>query len=74
MKKILGDKPNGVIIHITRKLPIVYLKQAKMLFFFLFSFYKFKEQEGRRGPAWVGRECWYSGKEEMWGRRKRVRW
>jgi hypothetical protein len=61
MKKIGGDKPIGVIVHINKEIPqknslcsYLYLKQAKMsLFsFYLFSlFYKIGEQEGGIGPA-----------------------
>jgi hypothetical protein len=63
MKKIRGDKPIGVIIHIYVEVSqrhtlcsYLYLKQAKMSFFFIFSFffYKIGEQEGRTSPAQGG--------------------
>jgi hypothetical protein len=76
MKKIRGDKPMEVIIHIYLEISqgnslcsYLYLKQAKMPWFsfylFFFSFYKI-EQKNRVSPvlreslALVGR-CW--GKE-----------
>jgi hypothetical protein len=60
MKKIISDKPVGVIIHIYMELSkensmcsYLYLKQTKMSCFsfclFFFYFYKIREQEGRTG-------------------------
>jgi hypothetical protein len=58
MKKIKGNKPIGVIIHIYMELSqrkSLYLKHTKVSCFsfyhFSFFFYKIKEQEGRTGPA-----------------------
>jgi hypothetical protein len=63
MKKISGDKPIGVIIHIYMEISqgnslcsYLYLKQAKMsCFLFSFLFYKIGVQDGRTSPAWGGR-------------------
>jgi hypothetical protein len=60
MKKIRGDTPVGVIIHIYLEISqgnslCSYLKEAKMPSFsfypFSFFFYKIGEQEGRTSPA-----------------------
>jgi hypothetical protein len=74
MKKIRGDKPVGVIIHIHMGISqgnslcnYLYLKQAKMpcFSFYLFSFFFYKireQQEGRTSPAGRGgRWCWGKG-------------
>jgi hypothetical protein len=54
MKKIRGDKPIAVIIHIYMEIlqvislgSCLYFKQAKMSFFSFFFFYKIREQEGK---------------------------
>jgi hypothetical protein len=62
MKKIRGNKPIGVIIHIYKEIPqgnslcnYLYLKQAKMscfsFYLFSFFFYKTVEQEGLTGST-----------------------
>jgi hypothetical protein len=62
MKKIRGDRPIGVIIHIYMEISqgnslcsYLYLKKAKMscFSFYLFS-YIIGEQEGRTSPAQGG--------------------
>jgi hypothetical protein len=83
----MGDEPIGVIIHAYMKIPqgnslydYFYLKQAKMLFFFLsfltylsnfFFFCKIREQEAEqvlsRGKVWHQWEGGGSGKKEKEG-------
>jgi hypothetical protein len=57
MKKLRGDEPSGVIIHIYMEISqgdslcsYFYLKQAKISLFSFF-FYKIRGQEGGTGPA-----------------------
>jgi hypothetical protein len=65
MKKIRGDKPIGVIIHVYVEIPqgnslcsYLYLKQAKMschsFSLFSFFFHKIGQQEGKTSPAQGG--------------------
>jgi hypothetical protein len=69
MKKIRGDKPIGVIIHIYIEIPqgnslcsYLYLKQAKVS---CFSFYPSKEMENRKAeqvlPSGEGWNQWEGG-------------
>jgi hypothetical protein len=65
MKKIRGDKPNRVTIHLYMEITqgnslcsYLYLKQAKMscfsFYLFSFIFYKIGDQEGETSPAQRG--------------------
>jgi hypothetical protein len=61
MKKIKGDKPTGVIIHIYMEISqgnsmysYFYLKQAKMTCFSLYLFSFFSLQNWRTSPAHRG--------------------
>jgi hypothetical protein len=78
MKKIKGDKPIGVIIHIYMGLPqgkslcsYLYFKQAKMSSFsfhlFSFFYYKIGEQESKTGLAQRGGLTPVGG-EKCWGK------
>jgi hypothetical protein len=75
VKRIRGDKLNGVVIHICMEISqknflyiYLYLKLAKIFFFF---FHKIVEQEGGTGPTWgtvgVGR-VGTSGRGEVAGK------
>jgi hypothetical protein len=82
MRKIRGDKPIGVIVHIYIEVSqgnslcrYLYLKQTKMSCFpfnlLSFAFYKVGEQEGGTGPGWQGRgwHQWEGGSDGERGRR-----
>jgi hypothetical protein len=75
MRKIKGDKPVGVIIHIYMEISqgtslcnYPNLKQVSCFSFlsFLFFFYKLREQEGRTGPVQRGGLLW--GRWEVVGK------